>query len=216
MRLVSSSTRRCSRRETRQRPNDSRRIRPDPERSVRRATNPARRRSRPEDPGGAARACLPRPQLLRETWPMVIGRQVQGSARLGLPAGECVERAQQVRLPRIVQTGEGREVPEVVDPSPCGSTGTLPIQSAPAPPVSRWRSCSSNQHRPVGGPSTHPHLVALVRAGAGFKNGKLIERPDESEVVISKSRDTPIRSPIALPARRRRACRLRDTRFRSR
>jgi hypothetical protein len=24
-----------------------------------------------------------------------------------------------------------------------------------------------------------PHLVALVRAGAVFKNGKLIERPDE-------------------------------------
>jgi hypothetical protein len=133
---------------------------------------------------------------------MVIGRQVQGSARLGLPAGECVERAQQVRLPRIVQTGEGREVPEVVDPSPCGSTGTLPIQSAPAPPVSRWRSCSSNQHRPVGGPSTHPHLVALVRAGAGFKNGKLIERPDESEVVISESRDTPIHDPDVAEAAR--------------
>src|SRR4030088_37942 len=31
-----------------------------------------------------------------------------------------------------------------------------------------------------------------------------------------KSRDTPILSPIALPARRRRACRLRDTRIRSR
>jgi Transposase, Mutator family len=27
---------------------------------------------------------------------------------------------------------------------------------APAPPVSRWRSSSSNQHRPGGGPSTHP------------------------------------------------------------
>jgi hypothetical protein len=26
-----------------------------------------------------------------------------------------------------------------------------------------------------------PHLVALVRAGPVFKNGKLIERPDESE-----------------------------------
>jgi hypothetical protein len=26
-----------------------------------------------------------------------------------------------------------------------------------------------------------PHLVALVRAGAVFKNGKLTERPDESE-----------------------------------
>ncbi len=25
-----------------------------------------------------------------------------------------------------------------------------------------------------------PHLVALVRAGAKFENGKLVERPDES------------------------------------
>jgi transposase-like protein len=30
-------------------------------------------------------------------------------------------------------------------------------------------------------PVNAPHLVALVRAGAVFKNGKLIERPDESE-----------------------------------
>ena len=33
----------------------------------------------------------------------------------------------------------------------------------------RWRAVNA------------PHLVALVRAGAEFKNGKLIERPDESE-----------------------------------
>ena len=33
----------------------------------------------------------------------------------------------------------------------------------------RWRAVNA------------PHLVALVRAGAGFKNGKLIERPGESE-----------------------------------
>ena len=31
-----------------------------------------------------------------------------------------------------------------------------PRAPAPAPPVSRWRSNSSNQHRPGGGPSTHP------------------------------------------------------------
>jgi hypothetical protein len=37
-----------------------------------------------------------------------------------------------------------------------------------------------------------PHLVALVCAGAVFKNGKLTERPGEQRVVISKSRDTPI------------------------
>jgi hypothetical protein len=35
----------------------------------------------------------------------------------------------------------------------------------------RWRAVNA------------PHLVALVRAGAVFKNGKLIERPDESEGV---------------------------------
>jgi hypothetical protein len=33
--------------------------------------------------------------------------------------------------------------------------------------------------------------------------------PTNQRVVISKSRDTPILSPIALPARRRRACSLR-------
>ena len=33
----------------------------------------------------------------------------------------------------------------------------------------RWRAVNA------------PHLVALVRADAVFKNGKLIERPDESE-----------------------------------
>jgi hypothetical protein len=33
---------------------------------------------------------------------------------------------------------------------------------------------------PVAG-RQRTHLVALVRAGAVFKNGKLIERPDESE-----------------------------------
>jgi hypothetical protein len=31
---------------------------------------------------------------------------------------------------------------------------------APAPPVPRWRSSSSNQHRPGGGPSTHLPLRA--------------------------------------------------------
>jgi hypothetical protein len=32
---------------------------------------------------------------------------------------------------------------------------------------SRWRAVNA------------PHLVALVRAGAKFENGKLVERPDE-------------------------------------
>jgi hypothetical protein len=38
------------------------------------------------------------------------------------------------------------------------------IESAQA----RWRAVNA------------PHLVALVRAGARFENGKLVERPDES------------------------------------
>jgi hypothetical protein len=38
------------------------------------------------------------------------------------------------------------------------------IESAQA----RWRTVNA------------PHLVALVRAGARFENGKLVERPDES------------------------------------
>ena len=51
-----------------------------------------------------------------------------------------------------------------------------------APPVSPWRfNLIESVPTPVGGPSTHPHLVALVRADAVFKNGKLIERPDGSE-----------------------------------
>jgi hypothetical protein len=33
---------------------------------------------------------------------------------------------------------------------------------------SRWRAVNA------------PHLVALVRAGATFENGKLVERPDET------------------------------------
>ena len=36
----------------------------------------------------------------------------------------------------------------------------------------RWRAVNA------------PHLVALVRAGAVFKNGKLIERPDGSIVML--------------------------------
>jgi putative transposase len=44
----------------------------------------------------------------------------------------------------------------------------------------RWRAVNA------------PHLVALVRAGAVFKNGKLIDDPTNQRVVISKSRDTPI------------------------
>jgi hypothetical protein len=37
-----------------------------------------------------------------------------------------------------------------------GFASESPRASAPSPPVSRWRSTSSNQHRLGGGPSTHP------------------------------------------------------------
>jgi hypothetical protein len=59
-------------------------------------------------------------------------------------------------------------------------------RAAPAPPAlamafkliesaqTRWRAVNA------------PHLVALVRAGAVFKNGKLIERPTNQRVVISR------------------------------
>ncbi len=49
------------------------------------------------------------------------------------------------------------------------------IESAQA----RWRAVNA------------PHLVALVRAGANFEKGKLVERLTNQEV-ISKPRDTPI------------------------
>jgi putative transposase len=38
----------------------------------------------------------------------------------------------------------------------------------------RWRAVNA------------PHLVALVRAGAVFRNGKLIERPTNQRVVIRR------------------------------
>jgi hypothetical protein len=48
---------------------------------------------------------------------------------------------------------------------------------ARGPPESRWRSSSSSSHKPLVC-RQRPHLVALVRAGARFEKGALIERPD--------------------------------------
>jgi hypothetical protein len=39
----------------------------------------------------------------------------------------------------------------------------------------------NGHHDERGRQRTPPNLIALVRAGAVFKNGKVIERPDESE-----------------------------------
>ncbi len=40
---------------------------------------------------------------------------------------------------------------------------------------SRWRAVNA------------PHLIALVRAGAKFENGKLVQRPDEA--VVDKTQE---------------------------
>ena len=48
------------------------------------------------------------------------------------------------------------------------------IESAQA----RWRAVNA------------PHLVALVRAGAKFENGKLVERPDDNQDGDQRPRET--------------------------
>jgi len=40
---------------------------------------------------------------------------------------------------------------------------------------SRWRAVNA------------PHLVALVRAGAKFENGKLVERPDDETTATEEA-----------------------------
>jgi hypothetical protein len=62
---------------------------------------------------------------------------------------------------------------------PSGYGSVSPRDPARGPPGSRWRSIiESAQHgwRAVNS----SHVVALVRAGAKFENGVLVERPDES------------------------------------
>jgi putative transposase len=63
---------------------------------------------------------------------------------------------------------------------PCGCGNGSPRDPAPAPPAWRSPSNSSNPPRPHWRAVNAPHLVALVRAGAKFENGALVERPDES------------------------------------
>jgi hypothetical protein len=68
----------------------------------------------------------------------------------------------------------------------------------------RWRAVSAPT-------SSHWSVPAQYSRTASSSDD-----PANQRVVISKSRDTRILSPIAVPARRGRACRLRDTRFRGR
>jgi hypothetical protein len=55
---------------------------------------------------------------------------------------------------------------------------TLQVQHRERPAQHRWRAVNS------------AHLVALVRAGATFKNGVLVERPDESASGDTHAHDT--------------------------
>jgi hypothetical protein len=71
------------------------------------------------------------------------------------PHGGVVELPRQLRLRQRVTKGPGSRAAGV-------AMAFKLIESA----QTRWRAVNA------------PHLVALVRAGAVFKNGKLIERPD--------------------------------------
>ena len=42
-----------------------------------------------------------------------------------------------------------------------------------------------------------PHLVALVRAGATFVNGKLVERPGDHEPAMTQPSQTPAEEEVA-------------------
>jgi hypothetical protein len=85
----------------------------------------------------------------------------------------------------VVRNGshQPREVltnPIVSRPSPpSDSASGSPRDPAPAPQASPWPSSSSSPHK-LAGARNAPHLVALVRAGARFENGQLLERPDKS------------------------------------
>jgi hypothetical protein len=74
------------------------------------------------------------------------------------PHGVVVELPRQLRLRQRVTKGPGSRAAGV-------AMAFKLIESA----QTRWRAVNA------------PHLVALVRAGAVSKNGKLIERPGESE-----------------------------------
>jgi len=86
------------------------------------------------------------------------GRE-EGARRIHLRTTSPIESAfATVRLRQRVTKGPGSRAAGV-------AMAFKLIESA----QTRWRAVNA------------PHLVALVRAGAVFKNGKLIERPGESE-----------------------------------
>ncbi len=64
-------------------------------------------------------------------------------------------------------------------PSPPFGCGIIPKGQVPAPLAWRWRSSSSSQPQQRWRAVNAPHLVPLVRAGAPFEKGKLVERPDD-------------------------------------
>jgi hypothetical protein len=74
---------------------------------------------------------------------------------------------------------------------PSGFASESARAPAPAPRVSRWRSSSSNPHRPGGGPSTHLTSSRWSVPARYSRPASSSNDPTNQRVVISKSRDTP-------------------------
>jgi hypothetical protein len=98
-------------------------------------------------------------------------------------------------------------------PSPLsGFASESPTAPAPAPPVSRWRSGSSDQHRPRDGPSTplvvqqsadgHPHrgVVPPQRAARPRREGRVLGRQRPAAAGSTRPRAGRRRRALADPA----------------
>jgi len=77
-----------------------------------------------------------------------------------------------------------------------GFAGESPTAPAPAPPVSRWRSSSSNQHRPVAGRQRTPSRRAGPR-GPGIQGRQV---PRTTRRIRRWSRDHLVRSRLVAAA----------------